>query len=229
MSALSGVIPPLHKEGHRFVVFFAVGTGFLFLISNMLGWLGVVLTLWCAWFFRDPDRHTPIREGLVVSPVDGVVNLLRDAVPPVPLKNMTPRGRVSIFMNVFNCHVVRMPVDGRIVALDYRPGRYFNAALEKASEENERLAIHIETPWNTEMVLVLIAGLVARRIVWNVEEGQELKAGERVGIIRFGSRADVYLDENMSFLIDVGQSMMGGESVLADHLSSEKSRHSLVR
>ncbi|MEX0838859.1 MAG: phosphatidylserine decarboxylase [Parvibaculum sp.] len=222
MDSLTSILTPIHKEGHRWILIFAAATIVLFLIWNPLGWIGVVLTLWCIYFFRDPDRVTPAREGLVISPADGVVNMIVEASPPeeLGLGDMT-RTRVSIFMNVFNCHVNRSPVAGKVKRVAYRPGLFLNADLDKASDANERNSLVIERADGEQVVVVQIAGLVARRIVCDVAEGIDLSAGERFGIIRFGSRLDVYLPAGAVPLVAVGQTSIGGETVLADSISVE--------
>jgi phosphatidylserine decarboxylase len=230
MDAITSLLVPIHREGTRFIIAFAIATLILFLIWAPLGWLGGVLTAWCVYFFRDPDRLTPQRAGLVIAPADGVVNMITEAAPPPELGlGETPRPRVSIFMNVFNCHVNRIPIAGRVTRTAYRPGKFLNADLDKASDENERAAIAIETEDGKTFVAVQIAGLVARRIVSDAVEGQSYETGERYGIIRFGSRVDVYLEPGMSPLVSVGQTAIAGETVLADTDSSEGRREALVR
>jgi len=217
MDSLTSILVPIHREGHRFLLIFAAVTVLLFFIWSPLGWVGVVLTLWCAYFFRDPDRVTPDRPGLVVSPADGVVNMIVEAAPPAELElGDTPLTRISIFMNVFNCHVNRAPVAGIVKRVAYRAGQFLNASLDKASDDNERNAIVIEQADGTNLVVVQIAGLVARRIVCNVGEGNTLQAGERYGIIRFGSRLDVYLPAGLTPLVAIGQTAIAGETVLAE-------------
>ena len=209
-------IPPIHPEGYPFIGGFALASLILFLIWTPLGWIGTLLTVWCALFFRDPVRVTPVREGLVVAPADGRVSMVAPALPPPELGlSDRPLLRVSIFMSVFNCHVNRSPVAGRIDRIAYRPGKFINAELDKASEDNERNALVVSTP-NGRIGVVQIAGLVARRIVSFVREGQLIGAGERFGLIRFGSRLDVYLPEGAKVLVSVGQSAVAGETVLAD-------------
>lgn len=222
MDSLTSILVPIHREGHKWVIIFAAVTAVLFMIWQPLGWIGVVLTLWCLYFFRDPDRVTPQRGKLVISPADGVVNLITEASPPpeLGLGDMT-RTRVTIFMNVFNCHVNRAPVAGKIKRIAYRPGLFLNASLDKASDDNERNSMVIEREDGSEIVVVQIAGLVARRIVCDVKEGDVLKAGERYGIIRFGSRLDVYLPEGAIPLVALGQTAIAGETVLADEISVE--------
>ena len=216
-------IKPMHREGIRFVAIFAAITVVLFLICAPLGWIGVLLTIWCYYFFRDPERVSPTREGLVLSPADGVVSLIERAVPPKELGMPdAPLTRVSVFMNVFNCHVNRSPVAGEIVSIAYRPGKFFNASLDKASADNERNSLRLRTEDGRELAVVQIAGLVARRIVCFVKPQDRLQAGERFGLIRFGSRLDVYLPEGTEPLVSIGQTMVAGETVIADLLSTDR-------
>ncbi len=230
MDILSSVLVPLHREGVRFVAIFAGVTLVLFFISDFLGWIGVILTLWCAYFFRDPPRVTPTRPGLVVAPADGVVQMIEQAVPPSEMNlGDDPRPRISIFMNVFDVHVNRAPIDGDITALAYRPGKFLNAALDKASEENERQAIRITSPNGEEIVVVQIAGLIARRILCELAEGQTVRAGERFGMIRFGSRLDVYLEEGVAPLVVVGQRTIAGETVLANFAYADEAMTGEIR
>ncbi|MCG8493682.1 MAG: phosphatidylserine decarboxylase [Sneathiellales bacterium] len=218
MDILKTVLVPINREGYRFVAIFAVITALLFLFTpDFFGWVGFVLTLWCVYFFRDPDRHVPTKEGLIVSPADGVVQLIERAVPPEELgMGSDPLLRISVFLNVFNVHVNRVPLGGTIVKQVYRPGKFLNAALDKASEENERHAVHLRTDNGKDIVFVQIAGLVARRILCHLVDGQEVRTGERFGLIRFGSRTDIYLPEGVEPLVGVGQNMIGGETVIAD-------------
>jgi phosphatidylserine decarboxylase len=210
------VIKPMHPEGYKFVAAFAVVTALLFWIWDPLGWLGLGLTVWCYYFFRDPKRSVPENAGLLVSPADGVVSLIERAVPPAEL-GMGPDAlvRVSVFMSVFNCHVNRAPIAGRVTAVAYRAGKFFNASLDKASEENERNALAIELPDGRKIAVVQIAGLVARRIVCWKKPGDGVRTGERFGLIRFGSRLDVYLPEGVHPQVALGQTMVAGESVIA--------------
>lgn len=211
------IIKPMHPEGRRFVAIFAVVTFLLFLLWEPLGWIGVGLTVWCYYFFRDPERVTPARPGLVVSPADGIVSLIEPAVPPAELGMAdTPLTRVSVFMSVFNCHINRSPVAGEVVAISYRPGKFFNASLDKASADNERNSLRIRMADGRDLAVVQIAGLVARRILCFVRPGDRLATGERFGLIRFGSRLDVYLPPGVAPLVGVGQTMVAGETVLAD-------------
>ena len=208
---------PINREGYRFIAIFAVATIILFWIADPLGWLGVVLTCWCVYFFRDPDRMTPSRGGLIISPADGIVQSIEMAVPPAELgMGEDPRQRIAVFMNVFNVHVNRVPMDGEITNLSYRPGKFLNASLDKASTDNERQSIRMTTASGQDIAFVQIAGLVARRIICNLYEGQRVRAGERFGMIRFGSRVDVYLDDDTQPLVAVGQIAVAGETVLAD-------------
>lgn len=230
MDPMRNIFPPIHKEGWRFIAIFAAVTLGLFWLAKPLGWIGVILTLWCVWFFRDPIRYVPARKGLIVSPGDGVVQLIERAVPPPELDmGIDPRLRISIFLNVFNVHVNRVPADGTVVRSIYRPGKFFNAALDKASIDNERQAVRLRMEDGREIVFVQIAGLVARRIVCDLHDGQNVRAGERFGLIRFGSRCDVYLDEGMAPLVAIGQTVIGGETVLADTESVEPQRFAEVR
>ncbi|TDK44536.1 phosphatidylserine decarboxylase [Antarcticimicrobium luteum] len=221
MQMLGTFIKPMHREGVRFVAIFAAITVGLFLISDFLGWIGAGLTVWCYYFFRDPERVTPTREGLIVSPADGIVSLIEPAVPPAELGLPDqPLTRVSVFMNVFNCHVNRVPVSGEITAIAYRPGKFLNASLDKASVDNERNSLAIRMQDGRSIAVVQIAGLVARRIVCFTEIGAQMTTGERFGLIRFGSRLDVYLPEGVEPLVQIGQTMIAGETVLADlHLT----------
>ena len=227
---LSTVVKPIHKEGYKFIAIFAAVTFLLFLLWQPLGWIGLGLTIWCYYFFRDPDRQTPVREGLLVSPADGVISLIEPAVPPAELgMGDQPLTRVSVFMNVFNCHVNRAPIAGRIAAISYRPGKFLNASLDKASVDNERNSLAIEMEDGRKIAVVQIAGLVARRILCEVEEGQALETGERFGMIRFGSRVDVYLPDGVQPLVALGQTMISAETVIADLTSSEPRRMAEVR
>jgi phosphatidylserine decarboxylase len=209
-------IAPIHPEGYPFVGGFALASLLLFWLAAPLGWIGVIATAWCAYFFRDPRRTTPVREGLIVSPADGRISQVAIAPPPAELEmGVAPRIRISIFMSVFDVHVNRTPVTGTIERIAYRPGKFINAELDKASEDNERNGFVIRTPAG-RVGMVQIAGLIARRIVCFVREGQTVNAGDRVGLIRFGSRVDVYLPEGVRPLVAEGQTALAGETVLAD-------------
>lgn len=225
MTMLGTFLKPMHPEGIRFVGAFALASAVLFLIWAPLGWIGVGLTVWCYYFFRDPKRVTPTRPGLVISPADGVVSLIEPAVPPAELGlGPEPLTRVSVFMNVFNCHVNRAPVPGTVTKVAYRPGKFLNASLDKASEDNERMSLAMQMEDGRHVAFVQIAGLVARRIVCFVTEGTRLGAGERFGLIRFGSRVDVYLPQSVNPLVAVGQGTIAGETVLADLTATEPPR-----
>lgn len=230
MGPIRSALKPLHPEGYRFVGLFAAVTVGLFALSTALGWIGVVLTAWCYYFFRDPVRVTPVQEGLVVSPADGLVSMIEPAAPPPELEiGDHPMTRVSVFMNVFDCHVNRWPIEGTVERIAYRPGKFFNASLDKASVDNERNGLAIRLPDGRRMAVVQIAGLVARRICCNVAEGQRLGTGERFGIIRFGSRLDVYLPDGVAPLVAVGQSAVAGETVIADLGSQGPARIGAVK
>ena len=209
----------IHREGWPFIAFFSAANLLLFAISNWIGWAFVPLTLWCVAFFRDPERLTPLGEGLIISPADGRLLPVRNAVPPLELgMGAEPRVRLSIFMDVFDVHVNRIPLDGTVVGLSYRKGRFFNASFDKASEHNERMSvrIRIERMGDTEdLAVVQIAGLVARRIKCDLVQGQHVRRGERFGIIRFGSRLDVYLPPGAHLLATPNQRVKAGETILA--------------
>ena len=230
ISMMSTFVKPMHREGYKFVSAFALGTLVLFWLWDPLGWVGVGLTIWCYYFFRDPERVTPMREGLMISPADGVISLLEPAVPPQELGlGPQPMTRISVFMNVFNCHVNRAPIGGQISRIAYRPGKFFNASLDKASVDNERNALVINMADGRQIAVVQIAGLVARRILCEVREGQAIRTGERFGMIRFGSRLDIYLPEGVAPLVCLGQSTIAGETVLADLTGAEPARLGEVR
>ncbi len=230
MDTIRSVLVPIHREGWKFIAIFAVATLVLFWIAEPLGWLGVILTCWCAYFFRDPPRVTPVREGLLISPADGVVQMIERAVPPEELGMGTDaRTRISVFMNVFDVHVNRSPIDATVMAVAYRPGKFLNAALDKASIDNERQSLRMKLSNGKEIAVVQIAGLVARRILCEAREGQSYKAGERFGLIRFGSRVDVYLDDGMVPLVVTGQRCIAGETVIAEDGATEQPRTGEVR
>jgi phosphatidylserine decarboxylase len=216
MTMLETFIKPMHREGIPFVAAFAVATLVLFWIWEPLGWIGVGLTVWCYYFFRDPKRAVPQNAGLMVSPADGVVSLIERVAPPAELgMGPEPLMRVSVFMSVFNCHVNRAPIAGKITEISYRPGKFLNASLDKASTDNERNSLRIEMADGRSIAVVQIAGLVARRIVCFAVKGQEMRTGERFGLIRFGSRLDIYLPEGMAPQVTLGQTCVAGETVIA--------------
>jgi phosphatidylserine decarboxylase len=228
MSVLASIrsqLAPVHREGLPFIGIFALVSLFLFWLWSPLGWIGTVATVWCVYFFRDPERVTPIREGIVVSPADGRISRITNAVPPPELKlgeRAVPR--VSIFMSVFDCHVNRSPVTGKIERIVYHHGAFLSADLDKASENNERNSLVISVNNNTRIGVVQIAGLVARRIVCFVREGTSVGAGERIGMIRFGSRLDVYLPEGVRPLVAEGQTAIAGETIVADLRAGDPQR-----
>ncbi|GAA4109975.1 phosphatidylserine decarboxylase [Aminobacter aganoensis] len=207
---------PVHREGYPFIAGFAAVAILLGFFSTSLFWIGAILTAWCAYFFRDPERVTPVDDRLVVSPADGVVSAVGPAVPPRELglgnAEMT---RISVFMDVFSCHVNRAPVRGKIVRIEHRPGKFLNAELDKASQENERNGIVIDSP-NGQVAAVQVAGLVARRIVCWADVGGNIAVGERFGLIRFGSRVDVFLPAGAVPRVAVGQTAVAGETTLAE-------------
>ena len=225
------VLVPIHRDGWPFIAAFAlISIGLGALVSEPVGWLGALATAWCVFFFRDPERVVPQRGSLVVSPADGLVQMIQPAVPPSELGMAPgPLTRVSIFLNVFDVHVNRVPADGVVTRLAYRAGTFFNAALDKASELNERQSVRMTLPDARELAFVQIAGLVARRIRCDLKEGQGVRAGERFGLIRFGSRVDLYLPQGTNPLVAVGQRMVGGETVIADLASNEPPRGGEVR
>jgi len=216
---------PIHLDGLKFVGVGTLATLLFFLLWGPAGWAAGFVTLWVAYFFRDPWRVTPIREGLLISPADGIVVSIGSATPPPELAmGDVAVVRIGIFLNIFDVHVTRAPVGGRVAAMRYTKGRFVNASLDKASEDNERLAIRIKPPDGPDVAFVLIAGLVARRIVCDLYEGQQIATGQRVGIIRFGSRVDIYCPPPYVPMVAAGQRMIGGETVLADRLSEESAR-----
>ena len=216
MRMIDTVIKPMHPEGYKFVAAFAAVTLILFWIWDPLGWLGLGLTVWCYYFFRDPKRLVPENAGLLVSPADGIVSLIERAVPPADLGlGPEPLVRVSVFMSVFDCHVNRAPIAGRVTAVVYRPGKFFNASLDKASDENERNALAIEMPDGRRIAVVQIAGLVARRIMCWKKPGDSVRTGERFGLIRFGSRVDIYLPPHAVPKVAPGDKVSATTTILA--------------
>ena len=206
----------VRPEGHLFIVIFALITVVFFNVAQWLGWVGLILVGWCVYFFRDPDRVTPDNSNLVISPADGIIQMVTEASPPSEL-DMTenPMKRISIFMSVFDCHVNRSPINGNVIKDAYRPGKFLNATLDKASETNERRSLTIRTESGTEIAVVQIAGLIARRIISWTGEGRNLEAGERYGMIRFGSRLDIYLPLKSKILVLTGQRSIAGETPIA--------------
>lgn len=222
MKQFGDISKAIHKEGYIFIVIFAA-VSFLFAsLNSTLGWLGFIATAWCAYFFRNPQRQTPIAPGLIISPADGIIQQITESPPPAELGiGSEPMKRISIFLSVFDVHVNRIPTDGKIISLHYNPGKFFNASLDKASIHNERQSVLMEAEDGTKIAFVQIAGLIARRIVCDLEEDTKVRAGERFGIIRFGSRVDVYLPVTVSLLVTEGMRAIGGETIFAD-LTSKK-------
>lgn len=214
---IKSTLVPVHREGWPFIAAFAVGAIVIGWLWEPLFYLGVALTAWCAYFFRDPERITPVDDDLVISPADGKVSAVGPSVPPQELglgdSEMT---RISIFMNVFSVHINRAPARGNVIAVAYRPGKFLNADLDKASTENERNGLVIESP-HGEMGVVQVAGLVARRILCWVKENDEVATGQRFGLIRFGSRVDIYLPQGAVPRVALGQTAVAGETIIADY------------
>lgn len=226
---LRRLLAPLHPDGFKFVTVGVAGSLLLLLLWAPAGWAAAALTLWIAYFFRDPWRVTPTRAGLLTSPADGIVVSIGAATPPPELAmDDVATLRIGIFMNVFDVHVIRTPVGGRVAAMRYTKGRFVNASLDKASEQNERLAVRVAPPEGPDVAFVLVAGLVARRIVCDLYQGQQVASGQRIGIIRFGSRVDIYCPPSYVPMVVVGQRMIAGETVLADRLAEEPPRRGMA-
>ena len=215
------LFPKMHKDGYRFLAIAAVTTFILLLISNFLGLISFILTIWVYYFFRDPERFPINDENYLLSPADGTVSQIIETNGPseLGLENKTFT-RISIFMNVFNCHVNRIPFSGKITQIFYKPGKYINASLDKASEENERNYVKMISPNEDELILVQIAGLIARRIVCEIKENDEIKQGDKFGIIRFGSRVDLYF-ENYKILVREKQKTIAGETIIAKKIKND--------
>ena len=209
------LFPKLHKEGYRFLAIAAVITFILLLISNFLGLVSFILTVWMYYFFRDPERFPINDENYLLSPADGIISQIIETNGPseIGLENKKYT-RVSIFMNVFNCHVNRVPSSGKITQIFYKPGKYINASLDKASDENERNYVKMINFNGNELILVQVAGLIARRIVCEIKENDKIKQGDRFGMIRFGSRVDLYF-ENYQLMVQQNQKTIGGETIIA--------------
>lgn len=217
MKPYSDVAKIIHKEGYIFIVIFAIVTFILGSFSSTLCWLGTIVTIWCAYFFRNPERMTPLGDDLVIGPADGIIQSITESPPPSELNmGSDPMIRISVFLNIFDVHVNRIPANGKILALKYFPGKFFNASLDKASVHNERQSVLMQTKSKKKIAFVQIAGLVARRIVCDLEEEQEVLSGQRYGIIRFGSRVDTYLPLNSNIEVAVGQKCVGGETIIAN-------------
>ena len=210
------IFPKIHKEGYKFLAISILTTFIVLFFSKFLGSILIIISFWVYYFFRDPDRYSINDDSYLVSPADGLITDISEKSGPEELRlENTTYTRVSVFMNVFNCHVNRVPTSGKIEEIYYKPGKFLNASLDKASEENERNFFKVKTNKNNEdIIIVQIAGLIARRIVCEVEQGQDLKQGERIGMIRFGSRVDIYF-KNMKVLAKLGQNVIAGESLIA--------------
>ncbi|WND02158.1 phosphatidylserine decarboxylase [Temperatibacter marinus] len=216
MKSYEVVMTPIHQEGHRWIAIFAAVSALLFLVGPTLGWIGLILTLWCVYFFRDPNRVVPKQEGILVSPADGTVCAITEAIPPKELDlGDEPMMRISVFLSVFNVHVNRVPAAGTIKKVVHINGHYLDAAVPEASEINERVVVSMETEDGATIVFNQVAGLVARRILCDLEDGDKVERGDRFGLIRFGSRNDIYLDKKYAPLVEIGQTMVGGETVIA--------------
>ena len=210
------IFPKIHKEGYKFLAISIITTFVVLFFSKLIGFFLIIVTVWVYYFFRDPERYSINDESYLVSPADGLITDISERSGPEELRlENTTYTRVSIFMNVFNCHVNRIPTNGKIEEIYYKPGKFLNASLDKASEENERNFYKIKSNKNNEeIIIVQIAGLIARRIVCEAEQGQELKQGDRIGMIRFGSRVDLYF-KNKKVLVKLGQNVVAGESLIA--------------
>mgnify|MGYP003951513653 FL=1 len=209
------IFPKIHKEGYKFLAISILATFIILLFSKFFGFLFILITFWVYYFFRDPERYSVDDDKFLVSPADGLITDISERSGPIELRlENTTYTRVSVFMNVFNCHVNRTPISGKVEEIYYKPGKFLNASLDKASEENERNYFKIKTSNGEEIIIVQIAGLIARRIVCQVEQGQELKQGDRIGMIRFGSRVDIFF-KNKKILAKRGQNVVAGESLIA--------------
>jgi phosphatidylserine decarboxylase len=217
VNALKLVAFPIHKEGYKFIIIFAVATAILSMLNSSLGLIGLVLTAWCIFFFRDPDRIAPIEDNAVISPADGIITRVEyNADVPKELGYGDVKfNKISIFLNVFNVHVNRVPFSGLVVKTIYKPGKFYSANAEEASFDNERNSVVVKTASGHEIIFVQVAGLIARRIISDIKEGQEIIAGQKYGIIRFGSRVDVYLPEDIEIKSLLGQTTIGGETIIA--------------
>ena len=222
---LKTIFVPIHPAGWPFISLFAGITALITWFMPPLGFLALLLTAWCVYFFRDPPRITPDRKGLLISPADGIIQSIVQAPPPPELDmGREPRTRIAVFMNVFDVHVNRIPINGTITAAVYHPGKFLNASLDKASEQNERQSLTVKTEDGKDVAFVQIAGLVARRILCNCDVGDQVRAGDRFGLIRFGSRVDVYLPSGVNPAVIEGQVAIAGETILADLSSPELPR-----
>ena len=215
---LKDFLPPINSAGYPFIVLFAVVAFILSLISDFLGWIGFILTLWCVYFFRDPERVTPKKTNVLISPADGKIVFSGLSKSPENLSDnkQLDLNRVSIFMNVFDVHVNRIPISGKVIWLKYVPGTFLNASLDKSSENNERMIVKVEVSKGVFVYVVQIAGLIARRIKCDLTENESVTMGQRYGLIRFGSRVDVYFPKNFNILVNEGQTSISGETIIAD-------------
>ncbi len=225
LDSIADVFVPIHRDGHKFLGIGLALAILFFLVWPPVGWICALFTAWVAYFFRDPDRVTPLREGLVIAPSDGRIASIEKVMPPPELGlEGSERVRVSIFLSLFDMHINRAPVAGRIIRSVYVPGAFLRASDDKASDDNERRALVVETPSGIQIAVLQIAGMISRRIVTFAGEGDTLGVGQRFGLIRFGSRVDVYLPEGKVALVSVGQRMIAGETVIADLKSDEPER-----
>ena len=220
---LKSIIPPIHRAGYPFIILFIVCTIIFSTLSNFLGWIGVILTIWCVYFFRDPERVTPKKDNILVAPADGKILYAGISKTPENLSDskQIDLNKVSIFMNIFNVHVNRIPISGKVIWLKYVPGTFLNASLDKSSEDNERMIVKIEVSKGIFIYVVQIAGLIARRIKCDLTENESVTIGQRYGLIRFGSRVDVYFPKDFNILVNKGQTSISGETILADSNSTK--------
>ena len=220
---LKNFLPPINTAGYPFIILFALFALILSLISDFLGWIGFILTLWCVYFFRDPERVIPEKKNILISPADGKILFAGSSKSPENLSDNKQQdlNKVSIFMNVFNVHVNRIPISGKVIWLKYVPGTFLNASLDKSSENNERMIVKIEVSKGVFIYVVQIAGLIARRIKCDLTENESVTMGQRYGLIRFGSRVDVYFPKDFNILVNKGQTSISGETILADFNSTK--------
>ena len=220
---LKNFFPPINTAGYPFIILFALFALILSLISDFLGWIGVILTLWCVYFFRDPERVIPEKKNIIISPADGKILFAGPSKAPENLSDNKQQdlNKVSIFMNIFNVHVNRIPISGKVIWLKYVPGTFLNASLDKSSEDNERMIVKIEVSKGIFIYVVQIAGLIARRIKCDLTENESVTIGQRYGLIRFGSRVDVYFPKDFNILVNKGQTSISGETILADSNSTK--------
>ena len=220
---LKNFFPPINTAGYPFIILFALFALILSLISDFLGWIGFILTLWCVYFFRDPERVIPKKKNIIISPADGKILFAGPSKAPENLSDNKQQdlNKVSIFMNIFNVHVNRIPISGKVIWLKYVPGTFLNASLDKSSEDNERMIVKIEVSKGIFIYVVQIAGLIARRIKCDLTENESVTIGQRYGLIRFGSRVDVYFPKDFNILVNKGQTSISGETILADSNSTK--------